>query len=156
MNIIKIIISYILGLVFVHILAIPDTYYQVLPMLLGMGFHLDESMSSQICLYVGGSLITYLSYYLLTHRKITKLFLYCWLFVGIMIVSFYRNDVSNMIYDFMYNHFMRPVHDSYYNFYRFKDAFAFIMTYLFCQLSVLLLYFIANSCLKLWDKMLKK
>ena len=155
MNVIKIIISYISGFLFIHLLWCFDSC-QIIPMILLMACKLDESMSELIYIYISGGLVTYLFYYLLTHRKITKLFLYCWLFVGIIIVSFYRNDVSNIIYDFMYNHFMRPVHDLYYNFYRFKDAFAFIMTYLLCQLSVLLLYFIANSCLKVWNKMVKK
>lgn len=156
MNIFKIVISYLLGIVLVHLLIIPGSIGILIPMILFMGFHLDESMSVLINIYIVGSLTTYLCYYLLTCKKIAKLFKYCWLIIGGLIVAFYTHNIDNVIYKFTYNHFMTSAHDYYFSHYLFQSAFSTILVYIVCQLAVLLLYFIAKSFLGLWGKMFTK
>lgn len=121
-------------------------------MILLMVFGLDEAMSALIYIYVSGGLATYLFYYIFTRKRVSKLFLYCWLFVGIMIVSFYNYDIDDVLYNFMYNHFMKSVHDFYFSVYSFRSAFTLILVYVLCQLSALLLYFMVRLSLRPWEK----
>lgn len=149
MDVIKIFISYLLGLICAHIFLYCGS---MVIMILLMVFGLDEKMSALIYIYVSGGLATYLFYYIFTRKRVGKLFLYCWLFVGIMVCSFYNHGINDVLYNFMYNHFMKSVHDSYYSIYGFQDAFTLILVYVLCQLSALLLYFMVRLGSRPWEK----
>lgn len=148
MNIIKIIASYVLGIICVHIFL----SFPLVIMILIMVFNLDEKMSALIYLYISGGLITYLFYYIFTRKRVKKLFLYCWVFVGVMIVSFFSYDVEKIINKTLYTSFLKPIVDFYYSHYHFKDAFTLILLYVLCSFTAFLLYLIVNSCLTIRKK----
>ncbi len=155
MNIIKIIISYLLGLIFIHLLLIPGSFFQIGPMFLIMGCSLDENMSELIWIYIVGGLITYLFYYLFTSKKIDKLFWFCAIVVGMIIILEYSTSTYYIVNNFSSN-FMRYIDNLYKVYYSINGTFSFVLLYILSQVSVLLLYFLISYFRKLLKKKFSK
>lgn len=152
MNLIKIVISYLLGLISIHFLLIPGSSFQIGPMILIMACKLDEEMSELIWIYIVGGLVTYLFYFLFTFKKINKLLLFCTTIIGVIIVLKYSTSTYHIVNNLLSNSFMRSIDHLYGVYYSFDGIFSFVLLYVLSQGTVLLLYFLLSSSIRFLRK----
>lgn len=132
-------LSYILGIIFAHIIIIPSGIFSFISLVLTQIIN-NEDTAVLINVYVSSSLITYLSFSLLSKHKINKLFKLCWI-SGLLIIPIVAQYFS-LIDHSISNSFLHNLYYRYYNHYHFGDALTFIIIYILLQITTLTFYYI--------------
>lgn len=151
MKLIRDLVFYIIGLLFVHVLLFFD-FCQIIPMILIMACKLNEKMSELIYIYIGGGLIIYLLSCLVLSKRIDRLFKLCWSIIGLAIIFGWSDSCYARLDSFLAKSLAGSLYNMYYIHHYASDTFTLIVLYILSQLAAILLYLLLKLIIPYFHK----